>query len=116
MRNSYENEVYDDSEAALIDSIWSRMTAVADDSFHPLAGPDFRTKMSIANIEGESSAFMKCEVTIDSSIEEVAAYNFIYMSRKKVKVNDRKDMLLRDATSINNHALDKIMLRDLGFG
>ena len=92
------------------------MTAVPNDAFRPLESPDFRMKMSIAHVEGESSTYMKCEVIIDASPQEVAAYGFKVTSRKKVKFHDRKDYLHQDATSINNHALDYIWIRDLGVG
>ena len=116
MRSSYQEEVYDVDETTLIDSIRSRMAAVPNDAFRPLDSPDFRTKMSIAHIEGENAGYAKCEVVIDASLEEVAAYNFIYMSRKRVKLNDRKDVLHRVAKDINNYTLDYITVRDLGFG
>ena len=92
------------------------MTTVPNDAFQPLDSPDFRTKMSIAHIEGDDTGYANCEVVIDASLEEVAAYQSINMSREKVKLNDRKDIFVREATNINNHALEYIMLRDLGFG
>ena len=116
MRSGYQDEVYNNDETTIINSVQSRMTAVPKDSFRPIDSPDFRTRMSIAHVEGESSAFMKCEVIIDASVEEVAAYQTIYTSRKRVNMNDRKDMLLRDATVINNRSQEHIMLKELGFG
>jgi len=116
MRSSYQDEVYNNDETTIIESTRTRMTAVPNDSFRPLDSPDFQTKMSIAHIEGESSAFMKCEVIIDASVEEVAAYNYIYMSRKKVKLNDTKDVLHRVAKDVNNHTFEFLLLKDFGFG
>jgi len=104
MKNRYQEEVYDKNEELfLIESIQKQMSAVKTSSFRKLPSPDFRTKMSIAHIKGESMSYMKCEVTIDASLEEVAAYNFIYMSRKRVEINDKRSMLFRDATDINKH-------------
>jgi len=55
-------------------------------------------------------------VVIDANLEEAAAYTFLATSRARVKLNDRKDMLLRDFKRINNHSLATISVRDLGFG
>jgi len=83
------------------------MTSIKSSKFQPLANPDFRTKMSVAYVEGESRAYMKCEVIVDASVEEVAAYNFNFMSRKRVAMKDRKEVLLRESTPINNHSHDR---------
>jgi len=45
MRSSYQDEVYDIDQTAMIDTARSRMTAVPNDSFRPLESPDFKTKM-----------------------------------------------------------------------
>ena len=116
MRSGYQEEVYDSDETSLIDSIRSIMNAVPNRVFRPLDNPDFRTKMSIAHFKGENDGYMKCEVIIDASLEEVAAYSYIYKSRERVKLNDRNDVLHRDATNINNHALDLVLLQDFGLG
>jgi len=73
MRTS-ETETYSEEEKILVDSVKSRMTKVHSDAFRPLKSPDFRTKMSIAHVEGENNAYMKCEVIIDASVEEATAY------------------------------------------
>jgi len=116
MRSGYQEEVYDNAETTMIDSTRSRVTAVLNDSFRPIDSSDFRTKMSVAHVEGENAGYAKCEVIIDASLEEVAAYEFKLISRKRVKLNDTQDMLLRDAKNINNHALDYITEREFGFG
>ena len=116
MRSSYQEEVYNNDETTIIESTRTRMIAVPNDSFRPLDSLDFQTKMSIAHIEGESSAFMKCEVIIDASLEEIAAYNYLIMSRKRMKLNDQKDILLRYAKYINKHVQENISLIDFGFG
>ena len=116
LRSGYQEEVYDSDETSLIDSIRSIMNAVPNGAFRPLDSPDFRTKMSIAHVKGENSAYMKCEMIIDASLEEVAAYNYIYKSRERVKLNDKNNVLHRDATNINIHALDLVLLQDYGFG
>jgi len=46
--------------------------------------------MSIAHVNA------KCEVVIDASMEECAAYNFLYMSRARMKKHDTKDVLVRE--------------------
>jgi len=72
--------------------------------------------MSVAHVKGEHNGYIKCEVIVDASHEEVAAYKYIYMGRKRVKSNDKKGILLRDTININNHALELVLLQDLGFG
>jgi len=47
-------------------------------------------QMSIAHVNA------KCEVVIDASMEECAAYNFLYMSRARMKKHDTKDVLVRE--------------------
>jgi len=72
--------------------------------------------MSIAHIEGEFDAYMKCVVNVDASVEECAAYSFVCMSRKRRRMNDRKNVLARDAKPRNRHSQDYVLVRDLGFG
>ena len=72
--------------------------------------------MSIANIEGDSDAYMKCVVNVDASMEECAAYCFTIMSRRRRRMHDRKNVLARDAKSHNRHSQDYLLVRDLNFG
>ena len=72
--------------------------------------------MSVALIEGDSDAYMKCVVKIDTSVEECAAYCFTFMSRNRRRMNDQKNVLARDAKSHNRHSQDNLIVRDLGFG
>ena len=72
--------------------------------------------MSIAHIEGESDAYLKCAVIIDASVEECASYCFTLMSRKRRRMNDRKNVLAREAKPHNCHSLDYMLVRDFGFG
>ena len=73
-------------------------------------------QMSIAHIEGESNAYLKCMVNIDASVEECAAYSFLLMSRKRRRINDRRNVLARDAKSHNRHSQENLLVRDFGFG
>ena len=72
--------------------------------------------MSIAHIVGESNGYMKCEVAVDASPEECAAYNYNIMSRKNKKINDRKDVLCRLSKNLNRHSKDFFIVRDFGYG
>ena len=72
--------------------------------------------MGIAHIKGESAGYLKCEVVIDASVEECAAYNFIYMSRKRMRINDKKAILRREIKHTNDHSFDSLLLKDFGFG
>jgi len=72
--------------------------------------------MSIAHIEGDSDAYLKCVVNVDASVEECASYCFTLMSRKRRRINDRRNVLARDAKSHNCHSQDSLIVRDLGFG
>ena len=38
-------------------------------------------QMSIAHIEGESDAYLKCVVNVDASVEECSTFSFTLMSR-----------------------------------
>jgi len=72
--------------------------------------------MSISHIEGESDAYLKCVVNVDASVEECASYCFTLMSRKRRRMNDRKNVLARDAKPHNRHSQENLLVRDLGFG
>jgi len=72
--------------------------------------------MSIAHIEGDSDAYMKCVVKIDASVEECASYSFLLMSRKRRRINDTTKVLLREVKSHNRHSQDNLLVEDLGFG
>ena len=72
--------------------------------------------MSIANVAGDRTAFLKCETILDVSFEECVAYNFTYSSRMKMKMNNTKDVLLSDARNSNNHNLDNILVKKIGVG
>ena len=60
--------------------------------------------MSIKNFEGESDTYMKCEVKIDASVEECASYSFSLMSRKRMRMNDTKNVLLREVSEQSERA------------
>ena len=107
---------HSEEEIALVERISHEMGSVADDQFTKLNSPDFRTAMSQAYIVGESSTIMKVEVIIDASVEECAAYTFECMSRKRMKINDKKSILMRDAKNHNDYSLDFLSVRDFGFG
>jgi len=72
--------------------------------------------MGIAHIEGESEAYMKCEINVDASVEECAAYCFMIMSRRRRRLHDRKNVLVRETKSHNLHSQDYLLVQDLGFG
>ena len=117
LMKNHENEVYSMEENSMVQRITEKMKEVRDQVFTPLNSPDFRTKvsdqfcyifnflmnqhnkllprlifaqMSIAHVNA------KCEVVIDASMEECAAYNFLYMSRARMKKHDTKDVLVRE--------------------
>ena len=115
MRNS-DQERYSSSERQLIDTVRKKMEKVSEDLFKPLTSPDFRTEMSIAHVEGENNAYLKCEVILDTSVEECAAYNYTVMSRKRMKINDRPDIVRREVKHINNHTSEMFYMRNFGFG
>ncbi|GMI52481.1 hypothetical protein ScalyP_jg737, partial [Parmales sp. scaly parma] len=49
-----------EEENEMVNRITEKMENVKEDLFTPLNSPDFRTKMSIAHIEGDSDAYLKC--------------------------------------------------------
>ena len=141
MKNS-EDEVYSEEENEMVKRIIEKIENIKEDLFKPLNSPDFRTKvsvlfvhffprffneltkyfarlaqMSVAHIEGESDTYMKCEVKVDASVVECAAYCFALMSRKRSsRSNNRKNVLLRETKSHNRHSQDNVQVRDFGFG
>jgi len=72
--------------------------------------------MSIAHIEGETDAYLKCVLDVDASVEECAADSFTIMSRKRRRINDTKNVIARDAKSHNRHSQDNLLVEELGFG
>ena len=70
--------------------------------------------MSIAHVKGENSGYMKCEVIIDASVEEIAAYHFLVTSRENVKLNIREGVLVQQILSNNNHSFDYLYVRPIG--
>ncbi|GMI60234.1 hypothetical protein ScalyP_jg3684 [Parmales sp. scaly parma] len=83
MKND-ENEVYSEEENEMVRRITEKMKSVKDDLFTTLNSPDFRTKMSIAHVEGDSNAYMKCVVNVDD--ESVAATNITQVSETECKI------------------------------
>ncbi|GMI60560.1 hypothetical protein ScalyP_jg2635 [Parmales sp. scaly parma] len=71
MKND-ENEVYGEEENEMVKRITKKMKSVKEDLFTPLNSPDFRTKMSIAHIEGDSNAYMKCVSVTATKIMQVS--------------------------------------------
>ena len=71
--------------------------------------------MSIAHVKGENNAFVKCEVIIDASVEEVAAFSFLFMSRYRVKRVNLTNTIIREAAVNNNHSFDFHTVIDVGF-
>jgi len=115
MKHAYVEEQYDDGEMEMIDTISTQLASVSENvTFRPVNSPDFRTPMSIAFGDGDR-AYMKCEVNIDSTAEESAAYCFLLNSRKMAKDVDSMT-LVRDAKRVNNHSFDLYQQKQFGFG
>ncbi|GMI60394.1 hypothetical protein ScalyP_jg4210, partial [Parmales sp. scaly parma] len=68
----------------MVKRITEKMESVKEDLFTPLNSPDFRTKMSIAHIEGDSDAYMKCVVNVDD--KSVAATKITQVSETECKI------------------------------
>ena len=49
-------------------------------------------------------------------MEECAAYNFNFMSRKRTKIMDRKDVTTRQVKNSNSHNCEQILVQELGLG
>ena len=65
---------YSDEENAMVNRVLEKVESAKDDDFVSLISNNFQTKMSISHTKGETNAFLKCEVTVDASVEECAAY------------------------------------------
>ena len=59
---------------------------------------------------------MLCEVILDASVEEVAAYNCLVLSREKVNINIQEGNIEQRTLWNNNHSFDYCFVKDLGFG
>ena len=59
---------------------------------------------------------MKCEVIIDASVEEVAAFNFLFVSRRILRRVDKANTstLIYETLANSNHSFDYHTARDLG--
>ena len=111
-------EIYTDEENELVESIKAKMALVKSDQFSPLDSPDFRVKMSIAHILGETtpSAFLKCEVIIDLSLDECSACIFSNANSRYAKKGDTSETITHEERFHNKHCGDNHYVRDLGFG
>ena len=72
--------------------------------------------MSIAHVKGEQTAYIKCEMTLDTSMEEAVAYQFLVTSRRLSKLENKDEILVQESIQLNNHSMDCHYVRDYGFG
>ena len=118
MKSSSSNSKadYSKEELAILErskSAFETFGAKTED-FSILDSGDFRTKIYLS-----PSGVMKCEVVIDASVEECAAFKFNFMSRANFKMLDEnKDVLVRKGITEknNNHNLESLLIRECGIG
>jgi len=112
-----EIEIYTAQEDTLVNSISKTMEVIASRKFVRFPySKDYRTYMGKNHVEGDKVAYLKVETDVDASIEECAAYNFMILSRKRMKLNDQESIKTREARSYNNHCCDMLLLDDIGYG
>ena len=109
-------EQYTEHELSIVSGITRKFRQIKESQFTPIPSPDFRVKMGAAHVDGEKTATLKCELQVDLTVEEAAAYNFNLMSRKRRTINDRKDILVREVKYHNNHCYDNLLVKDVGIG
>jgi len=107
-------ETYSISEQQTLDRAREKLGSIDDDLFRPLDSPDFRTKMSIAHRKGEPNGVLRCELTVDASVEGIAAYCFNLDSRERRKFRNRPE--LAKIRRVNNHTLENLVVKEFKLG
>lgn len=89
----------------LITTVRSKLENIEDNRFRSLNSPDFRVKMAVAQLDGEQ-AIIRATCLLDCTPEEALAYSFQIMSRKRMRLNNKKDTIERQIWIKNEHSFD----------
>ena len=96
-----ELQVYSEDEDSLIQRIQNQLGALAEEEFEELESPDHLVKMGETHAEGDGRVMIRAVSTVDSSIEECAAWDTHKMSREN---NKAWTGLLRTLVYDNGHS------------
>jgi len=95
-----ERQVYSEDDKSLIQRLQDKLGALKDEDFEELESRDHLVKMG-KTIEGDGQMIIRASATIDSSIEECAAWDTHKMSRKRTKGSTN---LVRTLVHDNGHS------------
>jgi len=95
-----EQQVYSEDEDSLIQRVQDKLGALKDEDFEMLESPDHLVKMGKIFIDGDRRVVIKASVTIDSAVEECAAWDFLKMSRASLKRRSGESSFVKE----NDHS------------
>ena len=95
-----EQQVYSEDEDSLIQRVQDELGALTEEDFEELDSPDYLVKMG-KDAEEDGRMIVRASTTLDSSIEECAAWEMDKMSRKNAKGSTN---LVRTLTYDNGHS------------
>jgi len=93
-----EQQVYSEDEDLLVQRVQDKLGALKEEDFEEIESPDHLVKMGKIIIDGGGVG--RASVTVDSSVEDCAAWEMASMSRERVR---DAGSLERSLTSINDH-------------
>ena len=104
-----EQQVYSDDEDSLIQRVQDKLGAIKEEDFEELESPDHLVKMGKMHAEGDGRMIIRASATIDSSIEECAAWEIDKNSRKNMKGSTH---LVRTLVYDNGHSAVFHLVKD----
>ena len=105
-----EQQMYSEDEDSLIQRVQSKLGAIQEEDFEELESSDHLVKMGKMHAEGDGRMIIiRASATIDSSIEECAAWDTHKMSRKNTKSSTN---LVRTLEHDNGHSAVFHLVKD----
>jgi len=110
-----EQQVYSEDEDSLIQRVQEKLGALKEENFEELESPDHLVKMGKMHAEGDGrmiirASIIRASATIDSSVEECAAWEMLKNSRKNTKGSTN---LVRTLVHDNGHSAVFHLVKDL---
>jgi hypothetical protein len=102
----HERQDYSEEEERQIKNVQENIGRVSEDMFEQLDSPDTLVKMGVHFKKGESIGVLRATATVDATIEEIAAWEFLSDSRKNSKQDAASGMkvLAKSAYAENDHS------------
>jgi hypothetical protein len=107
----HELQNYAAEERALLERVESSLGALKKADLVELDSPDPLVKMHCILVEGESSTIMMATTTVDSSVEECAAWDLLKLSREQLRRSKNVEITLNRT---NSHHSVFHFVKDLG--